>query len=171
MLTPDKLDLYKQRAEAGDSRAAFALYEHYEELGEAQEANKWLHASLSDNDVRLGDMPDGVPVNDNDRFRLQPNEFNAKLAAVASGDMPSAEVLYLHYSFGEYDEVLSEKWRLTAASLGSEHAQCAMAVALMDAAAPDLSQARTWAAAAEAAGSQRGSELVRMIDERLKNTQ
>jgi hypothetical protein len=170
MLTPDKLELYKQRAEAGDSQAAFVLYEHYEELGEAQEANKWLLASLSDNDVRLDDLPDGVPVSGNDRFRLQPTEINAKLAAAGSGDMPSAEALYLHYSFGEYDAVLSEKWRLTAASLGSERAQCAMAVAFMDAVPPDLSQARTWAAAAEAAGSQRGSELVRTIDKRLKDS-
>lgn len=49
-------------AEAGDSQAAFVLYEHYEELGEEREANKWLLASLSDNHVQPGARPEGTPV-------------------------------------------------------------------------------------------------------------
>lgn len=168
MLTPDELEFQKHRAEAGDSQAAFVLYEHYEELGEAQEANKWLLASLSNNDVRLDEVPEDAPISGSDRFRLPVAELNAKVVAAESGDVAAAEALYLHFSFGEYDPVLSDKWRLTAASLGSERAQCAMAVALMDSLPPNLTQARTWALAAQAAGSQRGSELVRKIDERLK---
>lgn len=168
MLTPNELDFHKQRAEAGDSQAAFVLYEHYEELGDDREAKKWLLASLSDNFVQPEAPPAGTPVTGSQRFRLQQAVLDAKLVAAESGNVSAAESLYLHFSFGEYDPVLSSKWRLSAATLGSERAQCAMAVALMDAQLPDLVQARMWAAAAEATGSPRGSELVRKIDDRLK---
>ena len=168
MLTPNELDFQKQRAESGDSQAAFVLYEHYEELGEQQEAKKWLLASLSDDLVRPEAPPEGTPVSGRQRFRLQPAVLGSKLVAAESGDVSAAEALYLHFSFGDYDAVLSSKWRLSAAILGSERAQCAMAVALIDAQPPDLVQARRWAAAAEATGSPRGSELVRKIDDRLK---
>lgn len=167
-LTPEEFASNKQRAEAGDSQAAFALYEHYEELGKDQEANKWLLASVSDSFVNLDDLPAGTPVSGRERFWLQPAELNANPAAAEAGDVRSAEALYLHFSLADYNDALLSKWRLTAASLGSERAQCALAIALMDSQPPELVQARRWAAAAEAAGSQRGRDLLSEIDDRLK---
>lgn len=81
MLTPEEFEFNKQRAEAGDSQAAFALYEYYEELGEDQEASKWLLASVSDGFANLDDLPEGTPVSGRERFWLQPAELNATLAA------------------------------------------------------------------------------------------
>ncbi|MEN2474038.1 hypothetical protein [Burkholderia sp. GS2Y] len=93
--------------------------------------------------------------------------LNATLAAANSGDMAAAERLYIHYSFGEYDHAQADHWCLTAARLGSERAQCDLAVALMDAQPAELDEARKWAAAAEASGSVRGHQLVCRIDDRL----
>ncbi|MGN6084204.1 hypothetical protein [Trinickia sp.] len=168
MLTPEEFEFNKQRAEAGDSQAAFALYEHYEELGEDQEASKWLLASVSDGFANLDDLPEGTPVSGRERFWLQPAELNANLATAEAGDARSAEALYLHFSLADYNDAQLSKWRLTAASLGSERAQCALAIALMDAQPSELVQARRWAAAAEAAGSRRGRDLLSEIDDRLK---
>lgn len=168
MLTPGEFEFHKQRAESGDSQAAFVLYQHYEELGEQQEAKRWLLASLSESLVPSDAPPEGAAVSGCQGFRLHSAVLDGTLAAAESGDVSAAEALYLHFSFGEYDPVLSSRWRLLAATLGSERAQCAMAVALIEAQPPDLVRARMWAAAAEATGSSRGSDLIRKIDDRLK---
>ncbi|KWO75948.1 hypothetical protein [Burkholderia ubonensis] len=82
----------------------------------------------------------GFPITGREPYTLSPERLDEATIAAESGDPASAESLYLHYSFGEYDRFLSERWRLTAATLGSTRAQRDLAVALMDARSPDLIQ-------------------------------
>jgi hypothetical protein len=168
MLTPGELNLYTRRAENGDCDAAYALYEHYEQLGNEVLANKWLLLSLSDARDFAEGLPEGIPVSGRETFKLGELEVAAKLTEAESGDMSAAEALYLHYAYGTYDPVMSAMWRSTAASLGSERAQCDLAVSLMDAQPPDLQQARMWATKAATSGSARGVELAREIEKRLQ---
>lgn len=168
MLTPSELNLCTQRAENGDLDAAYALYEHYEQLGNEELANKWLVLSLGDTRNFAEAVPEGTPVSGREAFKLNESEVAAKLVEAESGDVSAAEALYLHYAYGTYHPVMSTTWRATAASLGSERAQCDLAVSLMDAQPPDLLQARMWAAAAATSGSARGTELTREINDRLK---
>ncbi len=168
MLTPSELNLCTQRAENGDLDAAYALYEHYEQLGNEELANKWLLFSLNDARDFAEGIPEGTPVSGREAFELNELEVAAKLIEAESGDVSAAEALYLHYAYGAYDPVMSATWRSTAASLGSERAQCDLAVSLMDAQPPDLQGARMWATTAATSGSARGTELVQKIDDRLQ---
>jgi TPR repeat protein len=169
MLTPSELNLFTQRAENGDRDAAYALYERYEQLGNEVLANKWLVLSLSDAQDFAEGLPEGTPVSGREAFKLDELEVAAKLIEAQSGAVSAAEALYLHYAYGTHDPVKSAMWRSTAASLGSERAQCDLAVSLMDAQPPDLQQARKWATTAATSGSARGMELVREIDDRLQH--
>ncbi|KVM59391.1 hypothetical protein WJ58_09290 [Burkholderia ubonensis] len=171
MLTIEEVASHRRRAESGDAESAFILYEHYESLGEHQEADKWLLASTANMNAPMAQTPDDpIPQTGREQYKLSAEVLNATLAAANSGDMAAAERLYIHYSFGEYDQVEADHWRATAARRGSERAQCDLAVALMDAEPPELDEARKWAAAAEASGSTRGHELVCKIDSRLGRT-
>ncbi|MGU7769647.1 hypothetical protein ACV229_05640 [Burkholderia sp. MR1-5-21] len=84
----------------------------------------------------------GSPITGREPYTLSPERLDEATIAAESGDMAAAERLYIHYSFGEYDQAEADHWRLTAARRGSERAQCDLAVALMDAEPPELDQAR-----------------------------
>jgi hypothetical protein len=113
---------------------------------------------------------DAIPATRREQHTLSEVASRATLVAANSGDVAAAGRLYIYYSFGEYDYAGADHWCLTAARLGSECAQCALAVGLMDAQPPEMNKARKWAAAAEAAGSALGHHLACRIDDCLRRS-